>query len=242
MLLKALDEVAQAPNAMMAAEMAIIRLTHVADLPTPSDLIRKLQNTPPGPSAGAPASPPSGSGGPARAERAVLEIVAGDPVAMQATEPEPVAALARFATFDDVVALIRRNRDIRLLVEVEAGVKLVQYTPGRIEFEPAPNAPRDLAGRLSRALMTWTGARWAVSVVSTGGAPTIKDLRDSEDADKLAEAEAHPLVQAALSAFPGAKVTEVRTPDAFEVAPDPDLMEDTEDDDWDPLDPFEEDR
>ena len=33
MLLKALEEVAAAPNAMMAAEMAIIRLTHVADLP-----------------------------------------------------------------------------------------------------------------------------------------------------------------------------------------------------------------
>ena len=35
MLLKALDEVAQAPNAMMAAEMAIIRMTHVAELPSP---------------------------------------------------------------------------------------------------------------------------------------------------------------------------------------------------------------
>ena len=35
MLLKALEEVALAPNAMMAAEMAVIRLTHVADLPDP---------------------------------------------------------------------------------------------------------------------------------------------------------------------------------------------------------------
>ena len=45
MLLTALEEVGRAPNSMMAAEMAIIRLTHVADLPTPTDLIRKLQNT-----------------------------------------------------------------------------------------------------------------------------------------------------------------------------------------------------
>ena len=43
MLLKALDEVASAPNAMMAAEMAVIRLTHVADLPPPEELVRKLQ-------------------------------------------------------------------------------------------------------------------------------------------------------------------------------------------------------
>ena len=46
MLLTALEEVGRAPNAMMAAEMALIRLTHVADLPTPDELIRKLQNTP----------------------------------------------------------------------------------------------------------------------------------------------------------------------------------------------------
>ncbi len=47
MLLKALEEVAQAPNAMMAAEMAVIRLTHVADLPSPEELVRKLQESPP---------------------------------------------------------------------------------------------------------------------------------------------------------------------------------------------------
>ncbi|KGB80386.1 DNA polymerase III subunits gamma and tau, partial [Rhodovulum sp. NI22] len=40
MLLKALEEVAQAPNAMMAAEMAVIRLTHVSTLPAPEDLLR----------------------------------------------------------------------------------------------------------------------------------------------------------------------------------------------------------
>jgi DNA polymerase III subunit gamma/tau len=46
MLLKALEEVALAPNAMMAAEMAVIRLTHVADLPDPETLIRTAANPP----------------------------------------------------------------------------------------------------------------------------------------------------------------------------------------------------
>ena len=46
MLLKALEEVATAPNAMMAAEMAIIRLTHVAELPTPEELVRRLGEAP----------------------------------------------------------------------------------------------------------------------------------------------------------------------------------------------------
>ena len=41
MLLKSLEEVAQAPNSMMAAEMAVIRMTHVAELPAPEDLVRR---------------------------------------------------------------------------------------------------------------------------------------------------------------------------------------------------------
>jgi hypothetical protein len=64
MLLKALEEVRLAPNAMMAAEMAIIRLTHVAELPTPGDLVKKLTEAPPSSpvgrsaSSGAPSSAP----------------------------------------------------------------------------------------------------------------------------------------------------------------------------------------
>ena len=61
MLLKALEEVAAAPNSMMAAEMAIIRLTHVADLPSPEDLVRRLRDNPPsGPPNGPAPTPPSG--------------------------------------------------------------------------------------------------------------------------------------------------------------------------------------
>ena len=64
MLLKALEEVANAPNAMMAAEMAVIRLTHVADLPTPDELIKKLQDTPAPPPTQARMAPKIGTDGP----------------------------------------------------------------------------------------------------------------------------------------------------------------------------------
>ncbi|MCY4542338.1 MAG: DNA polymerase III subunit gamma/tau [Rhodobacteraceae bacterium] len=42
LLLKSIEEVAYAPSALMAAEMAIIRLTHVSSLPTPEELVRKF--------------------------------------------------------------------------------------------------------------------------------------------------------------------------------------------------------
>ncbi len=59
MLLKALEELAIAPNARMAAEMAIIRLTHVAELPPPEELIKRLE----GLETGAGSAPGGGNSG-----------------------------------------------------------------------------------------------------------------------------------------------------------------------------------
>jgi DNA polymerase-3 subunit gamma/tau len=227
MLLKALEEVALAPNAMMAAEMAIIRLTHVADLPDPETLIRKLQTQPPVAAQGSAAPParPPGPGG----MRASVAAPAG-PRAAAAPALSPDAA-HQLSAFSQVVDLIREKRDMKLLLEVENDLRLVRFAPGRIEFEPGPGAAPDLAARLSQRLQSWTGTRWGVSVTAGGGAPSIAEARD--DSRRSAEAEAlhNPLVQAVLAAFPGARIAEIRslaTPSAEGALPEVD-------EEWDPF-------
>ena len=254
MLLKALEEAATAPNPMMAAEMAIIRLTHVTELPSPEELVRRL--TAPGAAAGlaagaaglaagAPAPgagpAPRGGGGPWTALAATQTMAAASarPAAQEAARPAAAEteALARYATFGDVIALIRARREMTLLVEVERGLRLVKYSPGRIEFEPAAEAAPDLGPRLAQRLQSWTGARWGVSIVAGGGAPTIAEERAARQDDLMSRAEAHPVVMAVLAAFPGAKIRDIRAAEP-EAAPTPPPPE--EDDSWDPLDPFDE--
>ncbi|KIC51890.1 DNA polymerase III subunit gamma/tau [Tateyamaria sp. ANG-S1] len=241
MLLKALDEVAGAPNAMMAAEMTVIRLTHVADLPSPEDLVKKLQNATPPPAApaSAPSAPGGGSTGAQAVHQAQARMVSNPNAAGQTTAlaHDPEIALARYPTFDHVIELIRSNRDVKLLVEVETTLRLAAYQPGRIEFEPTDAAPRDLAQRLGARLQAWTGSRWGVSVVSEGGAKTIAEVRDAADLELKEKAEAHPLVQAVMAQFPKAKITAIRTPE--EIAQEAHIEALPEvDDEWDP---FEED-
>ena len=210
MLLKALEEVAMAPNAMMAAEMAVIRLTHVADLPAPDELVRKLQDaTPPpaGPSGGRPA--PTGGGTTAMAT-APIQSRGPSGGGAQAATALATDALQHYARFEDVVELIRAHRDVKLLVEVETGLRLVSYQPGRIEVNPTRDAAPDLIGRLQSRLQAWTGNRWAISV-SDGGAATIAETRDAATNAIRAQAEKHPLVQAVIAAFPKARITEIRT-------------------------------
>ena len=241
MLLTSLEDVANAPNAMMAAEMAIIRMTHVADLPSPEDLVKKLQNQPPTPPPSGGHVPSSGGGGEARSSDVrspggAAAMAGGG--AVSAVMPEANAALARFARFDQVVELIRANRDVKLLVEVEDSLRLARYQPGRIEFQMTEKTPRDLASRLQARLQGWTGARWAVTVVSEGGGQTIAEERDAHRDDLQGRALQHPMVQSVLENFPGAEILEVRVVNEDNnenVVPiDPDDV----DDDWDP---FEED-
>ena len=242
MLLKAIEEVAQAPNAMMAAEMAVIRMTHVAELPTPDELVRKLQNASPPPSGGGggggPRMAPSGGGN--------TNAYSGTPAPTHSGPSGPVAsaapqlaehALARYATFASVLDLIRAHRDVQLLVEVENFIRLANYRPGRIECDLAPNAPQDLVQKLGSRLQSWTGNRWVITLVSEGAQPSITEQNIAADNARKAEAATLPIVQAVLAQFPKAKIARVRTAKELQQEAAVEALEEVEDE-WDP---FEED-
>jgi DNA polymerase-3 subunit gamma/tau len=223
--------------------MAVIRLTHVADLPTPGDLVKKLQSSPPP----APATPPAGggpagrpTGGPAPVQAPRAQAAPGGGAAQPALRAEPGPDLSLYPTFDSVVALISQARDLKLLVEVKTCLRLVSYAPGRIEFQPTETAPADLAQRLGQALRLATGARWAISVANAGGGQTIAEQEQAEARALEAEVERHPLLQAVRAAFPEARIAAIRTreelqaraqAEALPELPDPDDLPE----DWDPF-------
>ena len=237
MLLKALEEVALAPNAMMAAEMAVIRMTHVADLPTPGDLVKKLQETPPSHAnaATARASSPGQAPSAPQAHHAPTRRPTGGAAPAQAMAPAP--DFAAFPTFDSVVAWIEDQRQIKLLVEVKHGLRLVSYSPGRIAFQPAEGASQSLAADLGRFLNQSTGARWGISVENAEGQPTMVERERAERAALEDELAQHPLMQAVRAAFPAAQITAIRSRESLTAEAGLDALPESEeiDPDWDPF-------
>ena len=72
-------------------------------------------------------------------------------------------------------------------------------------------------------------------MVSSGGAPTIEEDRNKDKLEARAAAMTSPLVQAVMAAFPGAKITEIRTPEAMAANAAIDALPEV-DEEWDPFD------
>jgi DNA polymerase III subunit gamma/tau len=221
MLLKGLAEVQTAPMPLQAAEMVLIRLTHAADLPTPADLVRRLQDgngaipADPVPPAGAPDRPgPTAAAAPVapppRSEsddrpRAVAAGGAAMPAPAEVVEAAPSPD-----SFAAVVALLGERREAILQAHLANNVHLVRFEPGRIEIRPDEHAPRNLANRLGALLSDWTGRRWVVAVSGEPGEPTLAEQGVARKSRERAEIAAHPLVQAVMATFPGAAIEEIR--------------------------------
>ncbi|MDP2334567.1 MAG: DNA polymerase III subunit gamma/tau [Reyranella sp.] len=203
LLMKGLQETLAAPSPLRAAEMALIRLCYVADLPSPADAIKALQ-TGTGSTASTPsAAPPrGGNGGGGAAAR-----LASQPVSAVG---QPAEALPAPRSFTEVVALFETKREARLVNYLMHHVHEVRCEPGLIEFRPEPQAPPDLASRLSECLSRWTGRRWIASVSSDAGKPTLVAQKATKADGLRSQAEDNLLVQAIMKTFPGAKLDAVR--------------------------------
>jgi DNA polymerase-3 subunit gamma/tau len=221
MLLKGITEAQAATRPAAAAEMVLVRIAYVADLPTPDEAIRMIEQNGGAAlvvatsSAPRPAPPPSASAMATAPVRSSASPRASTEAAtrpqMLAPAPEAQAEPARrISTFPELVALAGEKRDLMTKSALEVDVRLVRFEDGRLEVALERNASRTLVNDLSRKLEQWTGRRWTVIVSNEAGQPTLREQSLVEKNQRERAAEADPRVKEVLARFPGAKVIEVR--------------------------------
>jgi len=244
MLLKGITEVQAHTRPAAAAEMVLVRIAYVADLPTPDEAIRMIEQnggaSPVVSGSAAPRSTPAATGSampsaqvrmPAAPRAGAEASVRPQPVA--APQPQSAPAL-RITSFSQLVALAGEKRDLLIKGALEAEMRLVRIEDGRLEIALEPNASRSLVTDLSRKLEQWTGRRWTVVVSNEAGQPTIRSQNLAEKSQRERAAEADPRVKEVLARFPGAKVIEVRRlaaepPESEDIAEDPADISDDDD-------------
>ena len=258
MLVKGIEEVGRSPRPFASADMALVRIAHAADLPTPDEALRMLADG--SGAVGGSAAPRAATGG--NGGGAVGQAVAasgggprlapvarpeGAPVAMRAPEVAPTQHLV-VAGFTELLKLCAERRDVRLKQQLESDVHLVHCEDGRLDIRPTRNAAPTLAGDLQKKLSEWTGRRWIVTISSAEGEPTVRQRLADEQEARERGVLAHPAVQAVLAKFPGAEVVAVRplagegldapAPAAAGTSDDPGADDDGN---WEPVDPWDDD-
>jgi DNA polymerase-3 subunit gamma/tau len=219
MLLKGIAETQAATRPAAAAEMVLVRIAYVADLPTPDEAIRMIEQN-------GGAAPAAASSAPSRSQPAPTMSAIGSATARASAAPRPVpdarpqmmaptpeaqsAPARKISSFPELVALAGEKRDLMTKSALETDVRLVRFEDGRLEIALERNAQRTLVNDLSRKLEQWTNRRWTVVVSNEAGQSTLREQSLVAKNERERTAEADPRVKEVLARFPGAKLVEVR--------------------------------
>jgi DNA polymerase III subunit gamma/tau len=177
MLLKALQDVDVAPDPREAAEMALLRLIHAADLPDPAALMAKLSGEG---SVTAPAAAPTGK------------------------SSGPVASLP--ADFRGLIQLLESKGKHQLAIQLHDQVGLVRYAPPELALKPTRPLGQDWPRALAAELKSATGSSWQVTLSDEAGEPSLLDQERMAEERVRSDVLADPNVRAVMDNFPDSEL------------------------------------
>ena len=178
MLLKGLQDVEIAPDPREAAEMALLRLIHAADLPDPASLMAKLTGE--GSAAAGPVSTAARQGG------------------------APSASLP--PDFSSLVKQVEQSGRHLLAQQLHDQIGLVRFAPPELVLKPMRPLGGDWPRDLTVALKAITGTSWQVSLSDEAGEASLLDQEKMAEERVRADVLADPNVRAVMDAFPEAEL------------------------------------
>jgi DNA polymerase-3 subunit gamma/tau len=176
MLLKGLQDVDVAPDPREAAEMALLRLIHAADLPDPATLLAKLS----GEGAVAPSAAPAGK--------------ASGPTAQLPSD------------FRGLIDFLESRGKHQLAVQLHDQVGVVRYAPPELVLKPMRPLGGDWPRQLAAELKMLTRTSWQVSLSDEPGEPSLLYQEKMAEERVRADVLADPNVRAVMDAFPEAEL------------------------------------
>lgn len=193
LLLKGHDEVKGAPDPLPAAQMALLRVMHAADMPDPGQLVKRLEEL----AARAPVAAPVSS--------------TGEHPAASGSQPAVTSAPPHVPAAVDWAALVGRVDHagmMRVAQVMHDWVRVVELRVGLLRYQLAPGFNEDVAPEIRDALLRVTGERWQVEHAPGEAQPSLMERAEVEKQSAHAAMLANPLVKAAFAAFPDAQLVD----------------------------------
>ena len=200
MILKASSEIKNFSKSLAALEMAIIRMSYISDLPTPDEIIKKIEENKT--ESSEKKSPNSETNNNIKVVPTVsVKPVQQEKIIEENSEFDPKG-------FEDIIELVRLNKNIRLQYDLENNVSLVSFEKGKIELNILNNDEKILF-TLSNKLQEWTNEKWLIVSSSAQGQKTIQELRDDDKFELQSLIKEHPIYKKTIMEFDIVDITSI---------------------------------
>ena len=193
MILKAANEIKNFSKPLSALEMAVIRMCYISDLPTPDEIIKKIESKDISPTEKKTLKSKSKSS---------VSMISGSSEKKEPDESliEEVLTKRSPEDFHEIIQLARIHKDVRMQYELENNVSLVSFAKEKIEINILKGS-ESIASDLSKKLFEWTEKKWIVLVSSSQGEKTINQEREESDLLIRSNIEKHPIYKATVEEF-----------------------------------------
>jgi len=113
-------------------------------------------------------------------------------------------------SFEDLIDLCNKKKEIKLKYELENNVNLVTFAAGRIEMAFNENLDKDFIKDLSNKLYEWTYKRWIISLSKKEGAISKKQEKQINKNKIFEDAQKSTIYKKVLETFSDAELIDVK--------------------------------
>ena len=112
-------------------------------------------------------------------------------------------------SFQDLINLAIKEKEIELKYDLERNVKLVSFNKGKIDISFNEKLNKNFIKNLTEKLLSWTGERWIISLSKNSNAKSIYEKNQEDKNNMIEEFKKSKVAQDIQKAFPDAKLIDL---------------------------------
>jgi len=221
-VLKGLEEMSIVANQILSLEMLIIRLIHLKEIPSYEDVLSLLnKNTLSSSSQNTKIEPYKKKN---LNEENSTDKISKDQIKntiqtkpkltnLSSDELSAKSNLEIISSFEDLIKLSSKKKEIELKYELERNVSLIKFTEGKIDIGFNENLRKNFVRDLSERLLEWTGKRWVITLTKSEGQKTYSELQSLKKNELLEKEKSGDTYKKFKNIFSDAELIEVSKKD-----------------------------
>jgi len=213
-ILKSLDELSIVSNQILLLEMLIIRLLHLKEMPSYESLLETLKkNNSNEIEKEAKTTNLVGRNDKNKISKDQIKTTTQTKLDSNFLKGkksnETYMELEKINSFEDLINLSSKRKEIELKYDLERNVNLVKFSDGKIDISFNEKLGKNFVRKLSEKLHEWTGKRWVISLTKETGQKSFIEKKIIKNNKTLEDEKKNDVYKKFKNLFPDAELINV---------------------------------